>query len=185
MGVFTVFITERRWKRTVPLSLRTVRCLTKNGLVMKRISLVLVLFAAFSLLSFGKVIIRGESNTSYGAYTIERLDETVMLAGEEMKCYLISYEKSPLQVKVLVDKEKKCKNYVVISDDLSVMYTCDGHFFGVNRIGEKYRDAGLATTDEKLDRYDYFHQKVISQGATEEFDATMLIACYFPELIKE
>ncbi len=152
---------------------------------MKRISLVLVLFAVFSVLSFGKVIVRGESNTPFGAYTIERLDETVMLAGEEMKCYLISYEKSPLQVKVLVDKEKKCKNYLVISNDLSVMYTCNGEYFGINRLSDKYKAAGLETADENLDRFDYFHQKVISRGFTEEFDATMLIASYFPEVIKE
>ncbi len=157
----------------------------KNGSVMKRISFCLVLFAAFSVLSFGKVIVRGESNTPFGTYTIERLDEKVMLAGEEMRCYLITYEKSPLQVKVIVDREKRCKNYVVTTDGLSVMYKCDGRFFGVNRVGEKYKTAGIAACDEKLDRYDYFHQKVISQGVTEEFDATMLIACYFPELIKE
>ena len=108
-----------------------------------------------------------------------------MLAGEEMKCYLISYENSPMQVKVLVDKEKNCKNYLVITDELSVMYTCNGKFFGVNRMDAKYNASGLTTCDEKLDRYDYFHQKVIAHGTTEDFDATMLIASYFPALIKE
>ncbi|MCU0457974.1 MAG: hypothetical protein MUE37_02650 [Bacteroidales bacterium] len=152
---------------------------------MKRIMFVLLVFAAFSALSFGKVIARGDSNTSFGTYTIELSDQPVMLAGEEMKCYLISYEKSPLQVKVLVDKEKRCKNYVVISDELSVMYTCDGKFFGVNKVDGKYKESGLSTCDEKLDRSDYFHQKVIAQGQTQDFDATVLIASYFPELIKE
>ena len=159
--------------------------LNKNGLVMKRIIFGLVLFAAFSTLSFGKVIVRGNSNTPLGTYTIELTDKPVMLAGEEMKCYLISYENSPMQVKVLVDKEKNCKNYLVITDELSVMYTCNGKFFGVNRLDPKYNASGLTTCDEKLDRYDYFHQKVIAHGTTEDFDATMLIASYFPALIKE
>jgi hypothetical protein len=152
---------------------------------MKRILFALVLFAAISALSYGKVIARGESNTPFGAYTIELNDKPVMLAGEEMKCYIITYEKSPIQVKVLVDKEKNCKNYLVISDELSVMYTCNGKFLGVNKLDEKYTSSGLSTCEEKLDRLDYFHQKVISQGQTEEFDATMLIASYFPALIKE
>ena len=159
--------------------------LNKNGLVMKRILVGLVLIAAFSALSFGRVIVRGNSNTPLGMYTIELSDKPVMLAGEEMKCYIITYENSPLQVKVLVDKEKNCKNYVVISDELSVMYTCNGKFFGVNRLDGKYNASGLTTCDEKLDRSDYFHQKVISHGTTEDFDATMLIASYFPALIKE
>ncbi|MCK7534552.1 MAG: hypothetical protein MZV63_27855 [Marinilabiliales bacterium] len=80
-------------------------------------------------LSYGKVIVKGESNTSFGSYTIEVCDQPMMLAGEELKCYLISYENSPVTVKVFVDKDKNCKNYVVVSDDLSVMYTCNGKLF--------------------------------------------------------
>jgi len=158
--------------------------LNKNGLVMKRIFLGVLLFTAVSALSFGRVIIRGESHTPFGTFTIEASDKPVTVAGEELKCYLISYENSPLQVKVLIDKEKKCKNYVVVSDDLSVMYTCNGMYFGVNKLGKKYAEAGLGTSEEKLDRLDYFHQKVIRQGDAAEFDAMSLIASYFPELIK-
>ena len=38
---------------------------------MKRIILVLVLFAGVAAMSYGKVILKGESNTSFGGYTIE------------------------------------------------------------------------------------------------------------------
>jgi hypothetical protein len=151
---------------------------------MKRIILGVLLFAAVSALSFGKVILRGESNTSFGAYKIEVSDKPVVVAGEELKCYLISYENSPLQVKVLVDNEKNCRNYVVVSDDLSVMYTCTGEYLGVSKLSKKYRNAGLSTSDVKLDRSDYFHQKVLTQGPTAETDALGLVASFFPELIK-
>lgn len=151
---------------------------------MKRIILGVLLFAAVSALSFGRVIIRGESNTSFGAYRIEVSDKPVVVAGEELKCYLITYENSPSQVKVLVDKQKKCRNYVVVSDDLSVMYTCNGEYLGVCKLSKKYRNAGLSTSEEKLDRADYFHQKVITQGPTAESEVLGLVACYFPELIK-
>jgi len=151
---------------------------------MKRIFLVLLVFASMTALSYGKIIVKGESNTSFGSFTIEICDQPMMLAGEELKCYLISYEKSPLTVKVFVDKDKNCKNYVVVSDDLSVMYTCNGKFFGVNKLDKQYQAAGLSTDDAKLDRSDYFHQKVLSQGQTTDFDATVLIASYYPELIK-
>lgn len=151
---------------------------------MKRIILGLFLFAAVSTLSFGRVIIRGESNTSFGAYTIEVSDKPVIVAGEELKCYLIRYENSPLLVKVLVDKEKNCKNYVVLSDDLSIMYTCNAMYLGVNKLNKKYRNAGMVTSEEKLDRNDYFHQKVLTQGISAEFDVMGLIASFYPELIK-
>jgi hypothetical protein len=152
---------------------------------MKRILLVFVLFAAVTALSFGKVIVSGNSNTAFGMYTIELCDQLKVFAGEEMNCYLISYSNSPVQAKVFVDKDKKCRNYVVISDELSVMYTCNGKYFGVNKVGKEYKDEGIFTDNSKLDREDYFHQRVIQQGDTEEYDATMLIASYFPELIKK
>lgn len=150
---------------------------------MKRILLCLMLFAGMTAMSYGRIIVKGDSNTSFGRYTIEVIDRPLILAGEELKCYLITYENSPVTLKVYVDKEKKCKNYVVTSDDLSVMYTCNGEYFGVNKVGKKYLSEGLRTDDRKIDRTDYFHQKVISRGPTEEVDAAMLIAAYYPELL--
>jgi hypothetical protein len=143
----------------------------------------MLLFATLAALSYGKVVVKGESNTPFGAYTIEILDQPMMLGGEEMKCYLISYENTPLQAKVFVDKVKGCKNYVVVTDELSVMYTCNGKYFGVNKVGKKYKEAGIVTDDARLDRTDYFRQKLITQGETAEFDATALIASYFPALL--
>jgi hypothetical protein len=183
-GVAGLYVEKKMEKDSSTFSRRTVRCLTKNGLVMKRIFLSLLVFALMAGMSYGKVIVRGESNTSFGRYTIEVCDQPMMLAGEELKCYLISYENSPVSVKVFVDKDKNCKNYVVVTDDLAVMYTCNGKYFGVNKIDKQYKSAGIQTNDDMLDRTDYFHQKVISHGETSEFDATVLIASYFPELIK-
>ena len=158
--------------------------LNKNGLVMKRIFLAVLLFAGIASLSFGRVIAKGDSNTSFGKYTIEFCDQPQSLIGEEMKCYLITYENSPVTIKVFIDKEKKCKNYVVVSEGLSVMYKCDGMYFGVNKVDPKFKEAGIVTDDALLDRGDYFHQKVIARGITQEFDATRLIASYYPALIK-
>jgi hypothetical protein len=152
---------------------------------MKKILLVLVLFAGVTAMSFGRIIVTWESNTSFGNYTIEACDQPLMLAGEELKCYSITYENSPTVVKVFVDKEKKCKNYVVVTGDLAVMYTCNGDYFGVNKVGKKYRELNISTDDNQLDRTGYFRQKVISRGPTDEYDAIMLIASYYPELLKQ
>jgi len=151
---------------------------------MKRIYFALLLFACMAVASYGKVIVKGNSNTPFGGYTIEICDQPMTLAGEELKCYLISYDSSPLTLKVFVDKNKSCKNYVVVSDALSVIYSCNGKFFGVNKVSKQYGSAGLSTDENRLDRAEYFHQKVLAQGKTDDFDATRLIASYFPELIK-
>jgi hypothetical protein len=151
---------------------------------MKRIYVALLLFACMAVVSYGKVIVKGNSNTSFGGYTIEICDQPMTLAGKELKCYLISYDSSPLTVKVFVDKDKRCQNYVVVSDALSVMYSCNGKYFGVNKLSRQYEKAGLSTDESRLDRADFFHQKVIAPGKTDDSDATMLIASYFPELIK-
>ncbi len=150
---------------------------------MKRIILLLVLCVGMAAMSYGRVVARGESNTPFGSYTIELCDQPMAFAGEEMKCYLISYSKSPVQVKVYVDKDRKCKNYIVLSDELSVMYSCDGNIFGVKKVDKKFGSLGIATDDSKLDRMNYFHQKVIARGETSDFEAAALIASYFPQLI--
>lgn len=133
----------------------------------------------------GKIVAEGVTDTPFGGYRVESYSEPIMIEGQEVTCYMITYEKSPITIKVLVDKEKKCKNYIVISNGLSVMYKCNGQFFGVNRIDEKYRKDGYITDDKYLDKEKYFHQKLLVQGQQEEVFATSLIACYFPELIKE
>jgi hypothetical protein len=152
---------------------------------MKRIILAVMLLACVGSLSYGKKVAEGMSNSPLGKYTIEVLDEPLLLAGEEMKCYEITYENSPMTVKVIVDKEKKCRNFLVVSDGLSVMYTCNGEYFGVNKVDKKFLKEGIATDDDALDRGDYFHQKLIKWGYTTEVDAARLIASYYPELIKE
>lgn len=134
--------------------------------------------------SYGRKVAEGNSNTPLGRYTIEVQDEPLVINGEDMTCYVISYEKSPMQVRVIVDKEKKCKNYIVSSDDLTVMYKCNGEYFGVNQVDPKYSNAGFATDAEKLNKSGFFHQKLITHGMTNEVDAAKLIASFYPELLQ-
>lgn len=183
-GGLPVFIMKKGWKWTVPPFSGTVLGIHLIGFVMKRIVLAFMFLACVATLTYGRKVAEGLSNSSLGKYTIEALDEPFTLAGEEMKCYKITYENSPLTVKVIVDKEKKCRNFLVISDKLSVMYTCNGQYFGVNKVDKKYATAGFATDDKALERADYFHQKLIVRGLTSEIDAARLIASYYPYLIK-
>jgi len=142
---------------------------------------------ALSTASFsGQFVTEGKGNSTLGDYKIAIADNPITLNGETLKTYVISYENSPLQVTVAVKKEKDCKKYIVLSDKLSVQYVCNGQYFGVQRLenSSEIEKGGFATTDEALNRTEYFHQKVLATGKTDEMESTQFIASYFPLLIK-
>lgn len=154
---------------------------------MKKMLIAATLFLAFSTASFsGKLVSEGNSNSSLGTYKIEIADNPVTLNGEVLKTYIISYENSPLQVKVAVKKEKDCKRYIVLSDKLSVQYVCNGTYFGVQKLEKSsgIEKNGFTTSDEALNRTEYFHQKLLTSGKPDEIESTQFIASYFPLLIK-
>lgn len=153
---------------------------------MKRMILAAVLVIAFCTASFArKVIAEGPSYTALGNYKIELADNPVTVGSVEYKAYVISYENSPMEVTVAVSKENKCKKYITMSDNLAVQYICNDQFFGVEKLDKSFQKDGLKTSDSALNRSEYFHQKVLSQGHRGELEATQLIAAFFPRLISE
>ena len=151
---------------------------------MKRMILSVVLVLAISAVSFGKkVVAEGKSYSPLGDYKVQTTDNPIQMKGEDCKAYVISYENSPMEVTVIVCKEKNCKKYVVLSDKLSVQYVCNPHYFGVERLDKSLEKEGLKTDDAGLNRVEYFHQKVLGPGQMPELDATRTIAAFFPFLL--
>lgn len=156
--------------------------------IMKRIISAVTLMLLISAASFAKgFVAQGKTYTSFGDYTITVADEPVTLNNESFKAYVISYQNSPMEVKVVImpDKERKCKKFVVVSDQLSVQYVCTEKYFGVEKIDKDLEKAGLFTSDSSLNRDAYFHQKLITKGQNPELDNTKLIAAYFPQLVNK
>jgi hypothetical protein len=153
---------------------------------MKRILFAAILMVAFSTALFSREFVAGgKTHTAFGDYKIEIADNPVKLNGEQLKAYVISYQNSPTEVTVVIRKDKKCKNYIVLSDKLSVQYVCNGDFFGVQKLEKSLEKDGFATSDAALNRTEYFHQKLIAQGRQGEVESTQLIAVFFPMLIKD
>jgi hypothetical protein len=153
---------------------------------MKRMFFAALLIVAFSSALFSREFVAsGKTHSALGDYKIELADNPVTINGEQLKAYVISYQNSPLEVKVVIRKDKKCKNYIVLSDKLSIQYVCNGDYFGVQKIEKSLENAGYSTSDASLNRTEYFHQKLIAAGRQEEVKATQLIAAYFPMLIKD
>jgi hypothetical protein len=125
----------------------------------------------------------GKSHSNLGDYKIELADKPVLINGEEFKAFKISYKDSPMVVTVVIRKDKKCKNYIVLSDKLSVQYICNGEYFGIQKLDKSVEYVSYHPTYENLNQSEYFHQKLILPGKRDEVDNTQLIAVYFPRLI--
>jgi hypothetical protein len=153
---------------------------------MKKMFFAALLTVAIGSASYSREFIaEGKSYSALGDYRIELADNPVVINGDEFKTFVISYQNTPLEVRVAVRKERNGKKYIVLSDKLSVQYVCNANYFGVERLDKAFEKDGFVTSDLYLDRSEYFHQKVLTSGQGCELDNTRLIASYFPMLIKE
>jgi len=144
-----------------------------------------VLISIISTVTFAKeVIAEGRTYSALGDYKIETADNPIQMKGENWKAFIISYTNTPMEVTVVVCKERKCKKFLVLSDELCVQYVCNSHYFGVERLDKSLEKEGYKTSDSNLNRIEYFHQKVLSHGQISELDATRYIAAFFPFLLK-
>ncbi len=152
---------------------------------MKKVIFTTVLLIAACTASFGtKVVATGQTFTAFGDYRIETADNTVSFLGKDCEAYYIKYQNSPLETKIIICKDRNCRRYVVISDKLAIQYVCTKDYFGVEKLEKKFESEGYVTSDNNLNRYEYFHQKVLGPGQKTVLEATQLIAAYYPNLIK-
>jgi hypothetical protein len=154
---------------------------------MKRTIIITLLIIFMSSAAFTREFVAsGKTHSALGDYRIELADETVTVNGVELKTFVITYENSPMEVTVAIKDDPDCRNFIVLSDKLSVRYVCNEYYFGVEMLNEALQtDQGEFTTSVmNLNRSEYFHQKVISCEGKGEVENTQLIAAYFPMLLK-
>ncbi len=153
---------------------------------MKRLYFATLLLLIVSNASFSRELVAvGKSYTALGDYKIETSDNPVVIKGDTLMTYVISYQNSPMEVTVVIKNTKKCKNFIVLSDKLSIQYVCNDNYFGVEKLDKSLKKQGWVTDDTALDRSAYFHQKIISAGQNSEVMNANLIASFFPLLIKD
>jgi len=151
---------------------------------MKKIISTAVLILIISTAALAKkAVAEGKTHTAFGAYKIEKLDKSICVNGEDCKAYKISYANTPLEVTVIVMKDKNSRKYVVVSDKLSVQYAWNEHYFGIGRIDKSLNDQGFKTTDEHLNRAEYFNQRVLGPGLLMDQESARMIAAFYPRLL--
>ncbi len=129
--------------------------------------------------------ITGQSLTEFGNYAISKADVPLILNGEEVKTYELVYDNSNRKVQIGVVPEKKCTSFVLKSDMFEIEYVCTRGVFGVKKIEKKYREFAQDINEAVLDKVGYYQQRVICRNEKTEQELLGLIACYFPNLIKE
>ena len=153
---------------------------------MKKIIFLVLLTIAFGSATYARELVaEGKTYSALGDYKIEKADNPVIVNGEELRTYVISYQYSPMEVKVAIQKGKKCKNFIVLSDNLSIQYVCNENYFGVTRLDKSLRIEGFTPTEAALNNAEYFHQRVLAPGMRGEIENTQLIAAYFPMLLTQ
>jgi hypothetical protein len=152
---------------------------------MKRMFFLALLTVAFGSATFARELVaEGKTYSALGDYRIEKADNPVIVNGEALKAFIISYQNSPMEVTIVIKKMENCKNYIVLSDKLSVQYVCNENYFGVEKLDKTLKVEGFNTTDAALNRNEYFHQKKLARGGMGELENTQLIAAFFPMLIE-
>ena len=143
------------------------------------------LFLAITGFSPG-LIAQGDSCSDLGTFIVEKSKSPLIYDARILKTYDIMYENSDLTVRVGIDEtSKKCKKYIVVSGDFAIQYICTKNIFGAEIIEECYVEDGIPATDSRLNRSEYFRQKVLTQIPKSEMDHVMLISVYFPKLLSE
>jgi len=151
---------------------------------MKRIILISGLMVAVCLSSYGrKFVSAGDSHSPLGKYRIEVDDNYMMINGSQHKPYVISFENTSMEVRVAVTMERGCRKYYVLSDNLSLQYVSNRHYFGVQLLDGELEKDGFRTSTASLNRAEYFHQKALTGGEKWRRDKTPLIAVFYPQLI--
>jgi hypothetical protein len=151
---------------------------------MKRFFLTAAVILTISLASIGNTLVaRGESNSEFGAYKIEALNDQLFLNDRQLDKYQITYANSDLKVIVAVDKLKQGEKYYVLNEKFPVQYESNGNHFGIKLLDKAFAAQGYSTTFENANRGEYFHQKVLINEASNTNARLNLIAAYYPGLL--
>ena len=149
----------------------------------KMILLALLTIVLCSAAVARELVAEGKTFSALGDYRIETADKQVVINGEELKTFVISYQNSPMEVTLVIKKGKNCKDYIVLSEKLTIQYVCNESYFGVQKLDKTLNIKGFMPTEASLNLGEYYHQKVLAPGRRGEVENAQLIAAYFPKLL--
>ena len=162
----------------------------KNNKIMKRTNLIL---AVITMITFGFnlnatdradiVKLNGESLLQTGKYQIRELQgETV--EGEYVRKFELNYENGKMPVTIYLRNKAKSTEYIVRSNAMEVKYVAKQKSFGVAHVYGKFAAYSYEANEQFISKAGFATQQIISPNQLSVEDALGLIACYYPELLK-
>jgi len=127
----------------------------------------------------------GNSMSEMGNYSLMLSEEPMLYDDQVLETYDLVYENATQPIKIAVLNEKKCKTFIVRSDEFEVQYTCNKGSFGVKKLEKRFREIPEEEMNLKLNRVGYYSQRIICTGQKTNDDYLGLIACYLPELVND
>lgn len=158
----------------------------KTKLILFAICVAILSLGATATIKDGKAM-TGNSLTDFGKYTIVNSHAPMVYENQVLKTYELTYENlnNSIRIGVLCEDELKCKTFIVRTDEFEIEYACRNNVFGVKKIEKRFQELPKEEMELKLDKVSYYAQRVICQKKKSEDDLLGLIACYFPDLVKD
>lgn len=152
---------------------------------MKKIAITLSALIFITTTGFNKKIVAtGNSAGNPDSFIIVQSERPLISDAKILRTYDVMYKNSEMDVRIAIDdRDRKCISFIVVSGDFGIQYNCDKHMLGVVMVDERYVEDGIPGTDERLNRVEYFRQKVLTQNQKSETEMLRLIAAYFPKLM--
>lgn len=158
----------------------------KTKLVLFSICLAILSMGATAKIKDGKAM-TGNSLTEFGKYTIVNSQAPMVYQDQVLETFELTYENTsaPVRIGILCEDEKKCKTFIVRTEEFEIEYACRNNVFGVKKMESRFQQLPKEEMELKLDKVAYYAQRVICQNKKSQDDLLGLIACYFPDLIKD
>lgn len=158
----------------------------KTKLVLFSICLAILSMGATAKIKDGKAM-TGNSLTEFGKYTIVNSQAPMVYQDQVLETFELTYENTsaPVRIGILCEDEKKCKTFIVRTEEFEIEYACRNNVFGVKKMESRFQELPKEEMELKLDKVAYYAQRVICQNKKSQDDLLGLIACYFPDLIKD
>ncbi len=152
-----------------------------------KLAILVVIFLCIA--SIGKTsehgVIRGDSMTTLGEFSITPALFPLEISGTTFETHLLKYENAKRPIRIGVETKKKCVNFIVKGPNFEIEYICDKGVFGAKPISELYQEIKENVNMVVVDKHQLDCQKVISMTEKSNEELLSLIACYLPMLIRE
>ena len=124
----------------------------------------------------------GTAKSGNENYVITPVESQKLGEGVE-QAWTIAYGEGRNPVIIELYKTRKCKTYVIRSDNFEVAYVCTSRGFGARKLKVSESRVPYEITNQVINSQELERQRIISASPVEEKEAVNLIASFLPDLV--